>query len=318
MKKLLFKVLFLLFLSMAFLTSCTEDTTTGGGGGTPIPPLASLVAETDFISSNAEVDAGAIFKVKLRLQTGSSDLKSVKILEDGVNLATTRFSVNGGAITSNNPLLITGTSKTGATYEIAIEAHDGFKVTKRYTFEVTDDNNLTDAVFVDITTKGEQVSVLTGKLLLNQAGPDGQGGLDLDTGESVGSILGNTGNPAIDTSYKRAEINDEGIDLGKPLASNWLRQISGTNGAEVRYIGGSMPENFDFDNVKFREEIVAAFDNGRKFTAKDSTGELISDPLKVGDILTVKRGDKYYMIKVTKINITTNDNNDSYEFSIKK
>lgn len=319
MKKFLFQFLGLTLLSAAFLTSCTEDDPLGTGG-TPLAPVASLVVESGFVNDIATVDPGTEFKVKLRLQTGSDELKSVKILEDGVNLAPARFKINNGNITANNPFLITGSSKSGVTYEITITAHEGFEVTKRYTFEVTSDDNLTDDVFVTITTSeepGTPVMELTGKLLLNQAGPAGQGGLDLDTGESVGSVMSNTGNPAIDTSYKRAEINDEGINNG-PLATNWLQQISGTNGAEVRYIGSAMPENFNFDNVKFVEEIIAAFDTGRKFTAKDSTGELISDPLKVGDVLTVKRGTKYYMIKVTKINVTTNNNNDSYEFSIKK
>lgn len=316
MKKFLFQLLGLTILCNVILTSCAEDDPLGTGG-TPLAPVASLVVESGFVSDTATVDPGAEFKVKLRLQTGSDELRSVKILEDGVNLAPARFKINDGNITANNPFLITGSSKSGATYEITVTAHEGFEVTKRYTFEVTSDDNLTDDVFVTITTSGIPVMELTGKLLLNQAGPAGQGGLDLDTGESVGSVMSNTGNPAIDTSYKRAEINDEGINNG-PLETNWLQQISGTNGAEVRYIGGAMPENFNFDNVKFVEEIVAAFDTGRNFTAKDSTGELISDPLKVGDVLTVKRGTKYYMIKVTKINVTTNNNNDSYEFSIKK
>lgn len=317
MQRVLLQLLGVVFISLTVLMSaCTDDST--GIPDNPLPPVSSLVAGTGLVSDDTEVEAGGFFKVQLKVQKGTAQLKSVTLYEEATKLTTDRFTINSGAITSNNPFLIVGTAKEGAVYEIEIEVHGGFKETRTYTFEIEDEDGLKDEVSVDITTKGEAVSSLTGKLLLNQAGPAGQGGLDLDTGDSVGSILGTTGNPAIDTSFKRAEINDEGIDTNKPLASNWLQQISGTNGAEVRYIGGAMPENFNFDNVQFKEEIVAAFDTGKVFTAKDATGELISNPIKVGDVFTVKRGNKYYIIKVTKVTITPSDNQDSYEFSIKK
>ncbi len=319
MKKFLFQLLGLTILCNVILTSCAEDDPLGTGG-TPLAPVASLVVESGFVSDTATIDPGKEFKVKLRLQTGSDELRSVKILEDGVNLAPARFKINGGNITANNPFLITGTSKTGATYEITVTAHEGFQVTKRYTFEVTSDDNLTDDVFVTITTSeepGTPVMELTGKLLKNQSGPAGQGGLDLDTGESVGSVMSNTGNPAIDTSYKRAEINDEGNV--STTSQTWKQQISAvqSNGASIRYPGDNLPENFSYANIKFKEEIQAAYETGKEFTLSDGT-EPISNPVKEGDIFLVKRASNYYIIKVTKIVVTQNDNQDYYEFSIKK
>ncbi len=312
MQKVLFQWAGILLFFSVLLVACNSEDDNGGGTKTPVPPLASLVAEAGVISENAEVNPGEIFRVKLRLQTGSADLRSVRILEEGVNLPTDRFTINAGAIISNNPFLITGTSKTGATFEIAIKAHEGFRVTKRYTFEVNSDDNLTDQVAINITTKGEQVSELTGKLLLNQAGPAGRGGLDLDTGNGTGTV-------ASDPSSANAEIRDMGIDLSKPLATNWRQQIAGMNNAVIRTIGGTMPENFNYDNVKFKEEIIAAYNSGNDLTLTDATTSLkITSPLKVGDIFTVRRGDNYYLIRVTKINVTNSDNNDSYEFSIKK
>lgn len=312
MKKLLLQLTGWVLLGTLFFTiGCTPEDGGTDGGGTPVPPLISLVVESGFVSDNAEVEAGTEFKVKLRVQTGSSELRSVRITEEGANLATNRFTVNNGAIASNNPFLITGTSKTGATYEIAILVHEGFQTTKRYSFEISDERNLTDVVFMDITTKGEPVTTING-VLLNQAGPAGQGGLDLDTGMGTGTVSTNP-------TSTNAEIRDMGIDLSKPNATNWRQQIAGMNSAVIRTIGGGMPENFNFDNVQFREQIVAAYDSGNDLTLTDATtGLKITSPLKVGDTFTVKRDDKYYLIKVTRINVTTNDNMDSYEFSIKR
>lgn len=316
MQKFVLQILSFVFVSsLLFVTACTDDTT-GTGGTNNIAPSASLGSSTGFVSANAEVDAGSTFKVQLKLLAGSNKLQSVSILEEGVKLATSRFSINSGAITSNNPFLLVGTAKDGATYEIAVKVHDGFKVTKRYTFEVTDEKQLTSQVAIDITTKGTELTEFTGKLLKNQDGPAGQGGLDLDTGDSVGSVATNTGNPAIDTSYKRAEINDEGnISTSN---TTWRQVISPTNGAAVRYIDKSkLPENFSYENVKTQEEVIGAFDSGIKFTQVG--GDFESNKLAEGDTFTVKTADnRYFIIKVTKITVTTNDNNDFYTFSIKK
>ncbi len=322
MQQFFLKTVGLVLLSGTLIfNACTDDTTGGGGGSNDVPPQASLVAESGFISANADVDASAPFKVKLRTTPGTNQIKSIEILEEGVKLPTTRFTINGGAITSNNPFLVTGTSKGGATYEIAIQASSNFQETKRYTFVITDDKNVTDEVAVDITTKGTQLVEFTGKLLLNQDGPAGQGGLDLDTGESVGSIASSTGNPAIDTSYKRAEINDEGNV--SPTNNTWRQVISPTNGAAVRYVDkGKLPETFSYDNVKTQEEIVNAFDTGIKFKEVVVNGMVVdfeSNKLAEGDVFTVKTADnRYFIIKVTKITVTPNDNNDFYTFSIKK
>lgn len=319
---------FLQFLSvtligtMIFFTACADDTTDGGGGGSDDAPSASLVASTGLINDNAEVAPGSIFKVQLKLQAGTDKLKTFKILEEGVNLPTTRFTITSGGvtITPNNPFLLVGAVKDGATYEISIQAHSDIS-TKRYTFEVTDDKNRTDQVAVNITTKGAELTEFTGKLLYNQDGPTGQGGLDLDTGESVGSLASNTGNPAVDTSFKRAEINDEGNVTGSTTV--WRQVISPTNGAAVRYIDKSkLPENFSYESVTTQEQVIGAFDSGIKFNEVRENGVVVdfeSNKLAVNDVFTVKTADnRYFIIKVTKITPTATDNNDFYTFSIKK
>lgn len=315
MKKFLLRITGLALLTGLLLTtSCTEDGTTDPGGGTAIPPLASLAAEAGFVSANAEVESGSVFSVKLRLQTGSSDLKSVRIQENNVNLPTSRFSINSGAIASNNPFLITGSSKTGVTYQIDIQVHDGFQETKTYTFQVTDDGNLTDMVSIEVTTKGEPVTTLTG-VLFNQAGPTGTGGLDLDNGNGTGSTAA------------EAEIRDLGLDCTIPAPGlNWRRQIGSVNGADLRKVDLTKVENFTFANVTFSEQIIGAYDAGTTLADGESTNCAnanktnvtdVSAKLIVGDLFTVKKGDKYYLIRIDQINETAMNNEDNYVLSIK-
>jgi len=322
MQKFFYQLLGVAFLTgTLFFSACSPEE--DGGGDNDVAPQATLVAESGLISDNAEVAPGTTFVVKLRTTPGTSQIKTVTVLEDGVKLPFDRFTIKEGGttITTNNPFLVLGTSKGGSIYELAIKAHTGINITKKYTFEVADDNGRTDEVAVNITTKGTELVELTGKLLRNQDGPAGQGGLDLDTGESVGSIATMTGNPAIDTSYKRAEINDEGNVSN--TNSTWRQIISPTNGAAVRYIDkAKLPENFSYENVKTLEEIIGAFDSGIKFKEVVVNGMIVdfeSNKVVEGDVFTVKTPDnRYFIIKVTKITVTSNDNNDSYTFSIKK
>ena len=70
---------------------------------------------------------------------------------------------------------------------------------------------------------GQPVATILGALF-NQAGPSGTGGLDLDTGASLGSTNANV------------EVRDMGIDTALPLANNWRQKIAGVNGTEIRYV----------------------------------------------------------------------------------
>lgn len=314
MKKFLLQVAGLALITGLLLTTgCTEDTS-DPGGGSDIPPLISLASEIDFVSTDTEVAPGSTFKVKLRLQTGTNPLRTVEIREDNEKLPFDRFTVNDGAIGSNNPFLITGPSTSGATYEIEIVAHDGLQETKVYTFEVTDEGNLTDAVSLNITTTGQEVKMLEG-VLFNQAGPVGTGGLDLDSGNGTGSM------------DAEAEIRDMGLDCTVPAPGlNWRRQIGSVNGADLREVDLTQVENFSFDNVNFVEEIIGAYETGLELSdgeavdcsdASTTNVTDVSDEVMVGDLFTVKSGDTYYLIRIDEVNETAADNADNYVISIK-
>lgn len=313
MQKLLLQLTGLaLMFSTVFMTGCETDPVDPVD---PLGPVISFVDGAGFISADAIVDAGGIFYVKLNALKGDNPLNAMAIYEDGVKLSSDRLEIDGGAITNNNPFLITGAAKDGATYEIAITAVADFNTTKSYSFEVTDEKNLTDAVTVDILTQGVPVTEITDAtlgILYNQAGPVGTGGLDLDTGNGTGSADG------------EAEIRDEGIDQAKPQSSDWRRQISGVNGSVIKVAGSSLPETFKYADVNYAEEIVSAYDLCDALTLQSADGtRMVTDVVAVGDIFIVKNGDKYYLLKVEEVNEvyiapdTMGNNDDNYRFSIK-
>jgi len=305
-------------LAMAFavilFTGCDPE---GDDPGDKLGPDVSFVSEAGFLNGNADVEAGETFKIKVSALTGDAKLKSVTIYEDDVKLATNFFVINSGAITSNNPFLIVGADKDGATYEFEISTVNTVGAVHTYEVEVEDDGGLKDAVSLTITSVAPATTPiemsLTG-VLLNQAGPAGQGGLDLDTGVGTGSNAAN------------AEIRDVGIDCGLPDASNWRKQIGTINGAEMRRVRPEMVENFSFANATNKEIIAAAFSTGSSILdtnqAIDCQGNMVTVtdmtlPLVVGDMFAISANSKIYLIRVDEVNNTTNNNDDNYKFSIK-
>lgn len=315
MQKLLLSLAGLaLVFTVILSTGCNPDE---GEPTDPSGPDARFVTESGFLDANADVVAGETFKIKVSLLTGDNKLQSVTLYEDDVKLGTSFFTINGGALLANNPFLITGADKDGVTYEFEISSVNTVGAVRTYEVEVADESGLKDAVSLTITSKAPPTTPiemsLTG-VLLNQAGPVGTGGLNLDNGQGTGSD-----DPA-------AEIRDVGIDCSQPNASNWRKQIGTVNGAEMRRVRAEMVENFSFANANNKEIISAAFDtgsaigdtnqaidcNGNAVTVTDMTLALV-----VGDMFAVKANGKIYLIKVDEVNNTTNDNNDNYKFSIK-
>jgi len=305
-------------LALAFTvilsTGCNPD---GDDPTDPTGPDARFVTQTGFLDGSADVEVGQTFQIKVSLLTGDNKLQSVTIYEDDVKLGTSFFTINGGALTSNNPFLITGADKDGVTYEFEISTVNTVGAVRTYEVEVADEKGLKDAVSLTITSKAPATTPLEMSLtgvLLNQAGPAGQGGLDLDNGQSTGSDAAS------------AEIRDVGIDCSQPNASNWRKQIGTVNGAEMRRVRAEMVENFSFANATNKEIIAAAFDTGQSILdtnqAIDCQGNSVTVtdmtlPLVVGDMFVIKKGVRIYLIRVDEVNNTTNDNNDNYKFSIK-
>ncbi|MEL6942588.1 MAG: hypothetical protein AAFO82_07960 [Bacteroidota bacterium] len=309
MKNLRFIALFA-FVSLLF-TACDEDIIDPGtGSGNETPPTIALVSEAGFIASDSDIDLGQPLKFKVSTTKGDADLRILTVFEDGSALPLDRISL------SANPALFVGASKEGETFEIEVTSADKEGV-YTYAFEVEDEDGkvATTSVVLNVVNPLTPLEQTITGALLNQGGPAGTGGLDLDDGSGTGS------------SADEAEIQDEGINLDLSASTNWRQQISGANDAEVLFIDdlGKVAEGLTFDAIEFKEQITDAFAIGAELDGDDSNcncsdstnGEKVSQPVQEGDIFAIKRGDRTYLILCTKVNVTDSGNDDSYEFSIK-
>jgi len=120
------------------------------------------------------------------------------------------------------------------------------------------------------------------------------GGLDLDNGENVS------------VNSTDADVIDLGLDL---TTGEWRQQIEGANGTTLRAADPGNPELFNFDNINSREAIIAAFDSG--ISAEPS------NMLVVEDVFIANRGGDFFIMTVTSITVTPNNNEDFYLFNIK-
>lgn len=288
-----FRFVFVFVAFSLFFTSCQDDA---------LEPGLELVTANGLVSTDVTLRAGEDFTVQLKGTKTDNDLRTITVQEAGVNISLDRLSLNA------NPTLLTGVNVGGfGEFLIAVRAHSDAS-TKTYSFILEDiEGNKTTRSIAITTEIGTNVDLLKG-VLLNQGGPMGTGGLDLDNGVSTGSM------------DALAELRDEGIDLGAPVASNWFQQISGVNSTEVKYIkkgANGISENFSFDAIKYKEDIAGLWGNGTPFTAKIGTRD-VSNKVAKDDIFIAKKGSNYYLLNVVDVKVTNNDNADSYEFDIKK
>lgn len=325
MQKFLQKFSFVaIALTLLIATGCGEDED-------PIfvddlPPSIALNSGAGLITSNAELLPGETFSVSLSLATGDNPLQSFTFLVDGVAPNNTEianyyseFAINGSTEVANNPITLFGAAKDGSTIDITITPYQQMPGEIRtYTFEVEDEVKEIATISIDITVLDDPNTPLDATLtgvLFNQAGPAGTGGLDLDTGDGTGS------------SATESELRDLGLDCTVPAPGfNWRRQIGTINGAVMRKVDVDEVENFTFANVDNKEQIEAAHDTGIELSDGTSvscaTGTQtavtdVTDELVVGDMFTVTRGDRTYLIRIDEINETNDNNADNYVISIK-
>ena len=298
-----------------FFSSCGDDPIVID----PLGPDVTFVSDPGFLSADSEVIIGETFSVKVRLSKGDAQLKTLSINEGSDKLATSRFTINSGATTSNNPLLILGADKDGVTYSIDIAPSATAMVGDftTYTFIVADDSNETDQVDIVINTTAPLTTPLTSTIpgvLFNQAGPAGTGGLDLDTGDGTGSANAN------------AEIRDLGLNCNMaPGTFNWLKKIGTINGAVMVRVDATQLEGFTFAGVDNKEIVKDAYDTGIALTAGTSTNcangatttvQHTAD-VAVGDVFAVFANNKYYLFRVDEVNENNTGNGDNYVLTIK-
>lgn len=255
----------------------------------------------------ATFDAAANSAVSLNVvaTAGSGKIATIAVYENGVLIADpTRLDIAGNAFDAN-PYALPEALQAGFDDNLILRTGMAFGPTI-YIIEVTDEFGGIAIQEITINIGTPLDDTLTG-VLFNKSGPVGTGGLDLDAAVGTGS------------ASMLAEIRDEGNV--STTSTNWKKQVAGVNGSEMRYVvkgQNGVSEDFTFDGVSFKDQVTQLFDAGVPFTATNSAGESVSNVVVVGDIFSVKNGDKYYLLQVTAVTETTNDNMDSYTMSIKK
>ncbi len=258
------------------------------------PPTVTTTSGTDLSTATESLVALSITAAK-----GDANLASIAVYEEGVLVDSSRLYIDGIQFPSN-PAGLLESEYEGFTASISVRSQATENTTRNYTLEVEDDNGEKGTLAFTITTAPSGTAITSTHIgvLFNQSGPSGTGGLDLDEGIGTGS------------GAASAEIRDMGSDFSLPPEQNWRQLISAVNGAELRRVGASVPETFDFSTVQFKEEIENAF------ASSDSGSEFF---VSIGSQFIVSGNGKYYLLKCTNIDIKPDegDNGDSYTFDIK-
>jgi hypothetical protein len=269
---------------------------------------AQVVPPTILIegSGMAMVAPNSIFSIPVTVSNVTTPLLKIGVLQDGQHIEPSRLYYDD--INNEfpiNPVELPDADFNGFMRTIFVRVHPDAGI-RTYTIELED---ISGAIYTrDLTIEtGTSVTSLNG-VLFNSAGPAGTGGLDLDDGMSVGS------------DDMRADLKDEGIDLNQPAASNWIRRISGANGAVVRHIfpgQNGLPDDFNFDNVSTSQQVASLFENGVSFVDTNIDGDPISLRVQTNDIFTVSANNTFYLIRVSGISETIDNNQDSYMMDIR-
>lgn len=259
------------------------------------------------------VKPDGLFAATFKVAKGSGKISKIEVLiNDVVSTDLSRLFYNDLQTPySSNPLNVPAADQESFNKELLFRAPSAIG-SYTYTVKFIDEYGQVSARKINVSV-GTPVTTLEG-ILLNQSGEAGQGGLDLDTGAGTGTVASNP-------TSANAEIRDEGI-VNLQTDQTWKQQISGMNGSVIKYIikgQNGVSESFSFDQVTSSEQIAALYSNGVNFTAK-STDNLrdVSNKVNMNDLFVVKNGDKYYLLVVKNIKVTTADNKDSYTFDVKK
>ncbi|MEM6802828.1 MAG: hypothetical protein AAF696_15570 [Bacteroidota bacterium] len=296
MKKLSNLLIALICLGAIFV-GCEED---------PIPPSANgptiaVNSGTSEVIDAATVAVNTVFSVDIITTAGDVDITQIEIEENSSLIDAGRITLDGSAA-GGNPSPIGANFASGFNWTIGITTSDQVDVVNTYTIRITDADGLSDELSVDITQIAS-VSEETMVLLLNQGGPAGTGGVDLDTGTGTGTRETTDANGNIDSSYVNAELRDMGIDVD----GNWLKKVGVINNSQLVVPAAG----FDYDAVVSINELVSAFEAGTEVQE--------SEVVTIGNTFIVKNEfGKHFAVKVTDLTETPNDNSDFYTLSVKQ
>ena len=150
--QLLLRLLPFLLLTL-FFTACEED---DPFVPTERIPSISFDNSGNYLNSDATVDAGTFFEVKVSASKGDDFLRTVTVYEDDIKISdyTNRLTYNGTAFEAN-PKLLTDMEKDGFEWVIGIKAHEDADATKEYRIEITDEAGSFNSVELNISTQSQ-------------------------------------------------------------------------------------------------------------------------------------------------------------------
>jgi len=296
MKKIFgFWNLMLLVTGSLFIVSCGEE-------GDPIDGTSPTVTQSHTFDETKGQDPSTPVVFTIKGVKGASELRSITVQENNVELTTDRFKVDG-VIPASSTILLLGADKQGFSKEFSINLPANTN-TYTYKFTITDESNKTDVVTVDVKVEG--LTTITSEKMYNYLGPATRpGGMDLSTGKAV--FKGPDPDEA--KGWPGADIRDDGNNLvgeKKP----WKGSFIPWGGSTVRKINNSA----SFETTISKAQIVELFNNG-------SSDLTIAKMIK-GDVYVVKNGSDYYLVKIKEVvddgkDEGTDINSDYSEFEIK-
>lgn len=254
-----------------------------------------------FTDINNVVLGSTINLCVMAVRDGEAPLSSITVMENGNPVDISRLEMDDIPFTANPSDLLEG-DENGFSRKISIVLPSTYSTTYSYSIQLANTAGTTvsttdlNVTMEDDPIQPADVVVQTG-VLLNAAGPQGQGGLDLSTG-----------NGNINSSSPDADIKDAGIDGSLPNNQNWKQQVEPANGAILRIPNMGSDLNTPYNQVQYQSEIQASFDAG-------STVSISS--VNIGTELLVQANGVIYHLVCTDVTVTPDNNNDSYTFSYK-
>lgn len=290
MKNLMKIGLFAMLGLLVITTGCNDDP------DDPIitKPSATLDVGADYEDQTFE-PGRFLGPITVTFKAGDVDLNGVYVYKNGTLMSRSDFTVDGDT-KSANPFNLTADQKSEVTFEFAIQLSEE-ETTETFDFSIADVDGEMATVSLDITTElqGTPIEEFTAYLMWNADGQQ-NGGLNLhaDNPEDA-SVSANSGS---------ADIIDSGINIDNPVPENWKQTIEPANGAKL------MPFDGDYDEVVVKEQLSELYDASATVT--------VSGKVHEGDLFIVEKDNKYFLLKTVHVEATPDDNNDYYEFSIKR
>lgn len=241
-------------------------------------------------------EANDLYQVPIQVTKGDADLSTIAVYENGALAAANRLTLGAMSVWTDNPYTL-GASMQGGINETLLMNIPTTSGNYSYMIIVTDAANLMDTLAYTLTLDlGTPVDSMKMDLrLLNAGGPQGQGAVNLITGESVGS------------DDPGAHLRDLGIDDSQPNATNWLQQIAKANATEELRIPSTA---VDYASVANKEDIEAIYNAGTTIAQ--------TDRLEGGEVLVLKTlSGAYVLVQIASVNVITDSNADYYSINAK-